>query len=418
MIKLGNKNIKQFYLGDKPLSKIYKGNQLVWQKEVYFISGKFTDDSTEADWYISTITDSGFINRIYLDVDPETKEFEYYTTDKTELMFRNNQYIEHIYSFPLALTDFQGDGYSCFYNCKKLKSVKLNNSNLQKQKNLKQLFAGCILLETCDLSEIDTSNITDVSSMFYGCKSVTSLDDVSNFDTQNVRSMSSMFYGCSNLTLLDVSNFNTFNVTSMSYMFEDCSKLTSLNVSNFNTSNVIYMNSMFYGCSGLTSLNVSNFNTSEVTNMEHMFCNCSKLTSLDLSNFDTSNVTSMHYMFCNCSSLTSLNLSNFDIQNVTNMYEMFQSCSKLRNLKLNNFGCNEEVDVDGMFKYCNNLGLDEEGETVNRQSLVDTLLTNSFDRASAGYSVLTVQLPASVLARLTDEEKEGITNKGFNLTSY
>ena len=49
--------------------------------------------------------------------------------------------------------------------------------------------------------------------------------------------MSSMFYSCSNLTSLDVSNFDTSKVTDMGGMFYSCSNLTSLDVSNFDTSN-------------------------------------------------------------------------------------------------------------------------------------------------------------------------------------
>ena len=41
-----------------------------------------------------------------------------------------------------------------------------------------------------------------------------------------------MFYNCASLTSLDVSNFNTSNVTNMSYMFQSCSKLTTLDLSS------------------------------------------------------------------------------------------------------------------------------------------------------------------------------------------
>ena len=43
--------------------------------------------------------------------------------------------------------------------------------------------------------------------------------------------MGSMFSGCSSLISLDVSNFNTSNVTEMSGMFDNCKNLTSFNVS-------------------------------------------------------------------------------------------------------------------------------------------------------------------------------------------
>lgn len=95
------------------------------------------------------------------------------------------------------------------------------------------------------------------------------------------------------LTSIDFGdNFNTSNVTNMSGMFWECRGLTSLNLSNFNTSNVTDMSNMFIGCSGLTSLNLSNFNTANVNDMRYMFYNCSKLTSLNLYNFDMSGLTS------------------------------------------------------------------------------------------------------------------------------
>lgn len=50
-----------------------------------------------------------------------------------------------------------------------------------------------------------------------------------------------------------------------------------------------------------------------------------------------------------------------------------------------------------------------------RQSLIDTLLTYSFDRATAGYSTCTVTLSAATKALLTTEELEQITAKGYTI---
>ncbi len=129
------------------------------------------------------------------------------------------------------------------------------------------------------IENLNTSNVTDMSCMFWGCESLTSLD-VSNFNTSNVTDMSGMFFECYNLKSLDVSNFNTSNVTDMSYMFRGCESLTILDVSNFNTSNVTNMVGMFWGCKSLTSLDVSNFNTSNVTDMSKMFYNCANLKTI------------------------------------------------------------------------------------------------------------------------------------------
>ncbi|EMF0501285.1 BspA family leucine-rich repeat surface protein [Enterococcus hirae] len=146
------------------------------------------------------------------------------------------------------------------------------------------------------LSQLDTSNVTDMSKMFKGMSSITSLD-VSGFDTSKVTNMQHMFSGMSSVTSLDVSGFDTSKVTNMQHMFSGMSSVTSLDVSGFDTSNVTDMANMFRGMSSVTSLDVSGFDTSNVTTMENMFYNISSVTSLDLSVFDTSNVTTMQDMF-------------------------------------------------------------------------------------------------------------------------
>ena len=207
------------------------------------------------------------------------------------------------------------------------------------------------------LENLDTSNVTNMSYMFYYCSKLTSLD-VSKFDTSNVTDMIYMFMYCEGLTVLDLSNFNTNNVISMSYMFMYCEGLTSLDVSKFSTSKVKSMYNMFCKCSGLTSLDVSKFDTSNVTNMSYMFSDCSKLTSINVSKFDTSKVTDMSSMFRRCRRLTSLDVSNFDTSNVTFMDSMFESYSGLTNLDVTNFDTSKVIGMNGMFSNCGLKSLD------------------------------------------------------------
>lgn len=102
-----------------------------------------------------------------------------------------------------------------------------------------------------------------------------------SFLRANITSTAYWFYNLTNLQPIeDLDNLNTQNVTDMSSMFRGCSKLTSLDVSNFKTDNVVDMSSMFYNCRSLTNLDVSKFNTDKVTDMDAMFRNCRSLTSL------------------------------------------------------------------------------------------------------------------------------------------
>ena len=140
----------------------------------------------------------------------------------------------------------------------------------------------------------------DVSYMFAHFTNLEEIDFGDCFDTSNVTNMSAMFYDCRDLTSLDLSSFDTSNVTNMSDMLHDCRSLTSLNLSGFDTSSVTEMRSMFHGCSSLTSLSLDGFDTANVTDMSCMFHSCSDLTSLNLSGFDASNATDIHWMFSGC----------------------------------------------------------------------------------------------------------------------
>ena len=257
-----------------------------------------------------------------------------------------------------------------FYNLSALTTIEgLENLNTSAVTDMSDMFYGCYSLTSLNLSNFNTSKVTDMNSMLSGCSSLTELN-VSNFNTSKVTNMGSMFSGCSSLTELNVSNFNTSKVTNMGYMFSGCSSLTELNLSNFNTSKVTYMRYMFFGCSGLTSLNLSNFKTSKVTNMSEMFSDCSGLKELNVSNFNTSKVTEMWGMFKNCSGLKELNVSNFNTSAVTDMRYMFFDCSCLKTiLNPNIWRCEKSQK---MFRGCTQL----KGAVEYDKSKVDVTMAN------------------------------------------
>ena len=238
---------------------------------------------------------------------------------------------------------------------KKLETITdLEYLNTENVTNMSSMFYNCSKLTSLDVTKFNTANVTDMSYMFDNCSKLTSLD-VTNFNTEKVTSMSYMFSGCTNLTSLDVTKFNTANVSDTSDMFSDCSKLTSLDVSKFNTVNVTNMNSMFYNCSKLTSLDITSFNTEKVSDMSSMFSGCTKLTLLDVTKFNTAYVTKMPNMFASCSALTSLDVTNFNTANVTTMNSMFYNCSKLTSLDVSKFNTVNVTNMSGMFNSCSAL---------------------------------------------------------------
>lgn len=203
------------------------------------------------------------------------------------------------------------------------------------------------------ITNLDTTNVENMISMFEGCSELITVD-VSNLVTDNVNNMTSMFSTCNKLTSLDLSSFNTSNVDNMYNMFNSCSSLTSLDLSNFDTKKVWNMSYMFYGCTKLTSLDLSNFNTINANNMNNMFYNCVKLTNLDLSSFDVRNVDTMSSMFCVCQELKTLNISNFNSIKATNMNMMFYNCKKLTDI-IGAIDLIKATNVNNMFYACEQL---------------------------------------------------------------
>ena len=112
----------------------------------------------------------------------------------------------------------------------------------------------------------------------------------------------SYFYFLTNIEGMEY--LNTSEVTDMSEMFWLCRALPILDLSHFDTRKVTDMNLMFCYCESLTHLNLGAFNTSQVTNMESMFFNCSNLQIIFIGRgWDTSKVTSGDNMFYNCSAI-------------------------------------------------------------------------------------------------------------------
>lgn len=105
----------------------------------------------------------------------------------------------------------------------------------------------------------------DSSGMFFTSGIVGAFDfrsiDFSNIDTSKVQNMSSMFGHCEALETIDLSNFDTSNVTNMDYMFGDCEKLKYISASSkFVTTSVTSSEYMFADCTSLPNYDESKIN--------------------------------------------------------------------------------------------------------------------------------------------------------------
>ena len=326
---------------------------------------------------------------IKLWLDPTDKTAYYYAepekvylNKKSNEMFfskSDEQKIKNILEIDLSNFDTSEvtDMHNMFYGMSNLTTLNVSHFDTSKVTDMSLMFHGMRDLSALNLSSFNTSQVTDMHNMFYGMSNLTTLN-LSSFNTSEVTNMGFMFYGIPNLTSLDLSHFDTSKTTKMSFMFYGMRNLTALNLSSFNTSQVTDMSGMFSSMPSLTSLNLSNFDTSNVTDMHNMFYDTSNLTTLNLSNFDTSKVTDMNYMFHNTSSLTSLNLSNFDTSKVTNMEAMFSDMSGLTSLDLSNFDTSQVTNMENMFSLRDEDKLNDKLETIYVNNDFDTAKVINF----------------------------------------
>jgi surface protein len=251
-------------------------------------------------------------------------------------------------------------------------------------------------------------------------------------DTGKVTNMNSCFEGCSSLATIPL--LNTEKVTNMNYCFQNCSSLNTIPL--LNTGKVTYMNYCFKGCSSLTS--IPELNTGKVTTMYGCFNGCSSLTTIP--ELNTENVSDIRYCFDGCSSLTSI--PELNTGKVYTVGSCFSGCTKLKRISGISFKSMGSLSsyANFFFGYSSNttcsyillkdIGTNSACTTLDltyarawgvvdtdnpdaRQSLIDSLLTYSFDRASAGYSNCTIKLYSTVKALLTQEEIDAITAKGY-----
>lgn len=257
------------------------------------------------------------------------------------------------------------------------------------------------------LSYLNTSEVTDMSSMFESCTKITSID-LSTFNTENVKYMNSTFYKCTGLTSLDLSAWKLPKLYDMAFMFYKCSKLKTINfnqtdgncighslfctffscynlenidLSHFDVQEVISMNGMCYDCNNLKSIKFSTGETPKLVNigyaftncyemevlvindwkpgalidLEATFKNCHKLKKLDVSHWDTSQVLYMNLTFFNCNNLEELDVSQWNTSNLTSLNETFYNCRKLKTLDVSHWDTSNVEDMLMAFSGCSSL---------------------------------------------------------------
>ena len=309
--------------------------------------------------------------------------------------------------------------------------------------SMKYWFFELTNMEKGDFTNLDTSKVMDMNSMFSGAgqnATTWNIGDLSGWNTSNVTDMGSMFNRAGqNATIfeLDLSTWDVSNVTDMSSMFDRTGeKATTWNIgdiSNWNTSNVADMGYMFTSAGqNATTWNIgalSGWNTSKVMNMRYMFDRTGEKATTwnigDISNWDTSNVADMHYMFTsagqNATTFDIGDLSKWNTSSVTDMSSMFSYTGKNSTtfkLDLSKWDTSKVITTSGMF---NNAGANSTTWSIGDISGWNTSnITNMSSMFTyAGYNVTTFEFDLSSwdVSKVTNM-REMFSYAGKNATTW
>ena len=257
-------------------------------------------------------------------------------------------------------------------------------------------------LTTKTITANGTYNATDDNADGYSQVTV----ETSGVDINDYYDLTKKNSGGINKYIKQIPLIDTSDYTNMNRMFDGYKSL--MTIPQLDTSKVTDMNGMFAGCNSLTT--VPQLDTSKVTDMKDMFYGCNSL--MTIPQLDTSNVTNMGGMFASCNSL--MTIPQLDTSKVTNINSMFWASYSPTNLGgLTNLGqaysttqsanySNYRLDLS----LCSNLTHDSLMNVIN----------NLYDIASKGVATQQLVIDSTNLAKLTAEEIQIATSRGWSVS--
>ena len=128
------------------------------------------------------------------------------------------------------------------------------------------------------LTNIKTANMTsekhikilDMESCFLFCQHLEKFT-INGFHTNETKSLSKLFLNSTDLKDVDLTNMNTSNITDMSFMFAN-TNIDTINLTNFKLSEVHELSGIFVGCNNTkVIINEDDCNNPKVRNLEQLY---------------------------------------------------------------------------------------------------------------------------------------------------
>jgi len=255
------------------------------------------------------------------------------------------------------------DGYY-FSGCVNMQLNVTTPPNLSETTGLRAAFYDCAIMGSPDLSNWDTSLITNMNYTFFG----TNFNG--NITTWNTGAVTEMEYTFGSTTEFDqdLRGWDVSNVTSMYGMFADSKKFNQ-SLNTWDVARVQYFGNMFTMTEKFNGA-IDAWDTGSATSFHSMF-QYAKEFNQPLNNWDTSRVLDMSYMFSHAEafnqpldkwntglvetlesmfeySVFNQNINSWNVINVKTTINMFESNSVF-NQPLNRWNVSNVTIMDNMF---------------------------------------------------------------------
>ena len=160
----------------------------------------------------------------------------------------------------VKLNNFKFSSFRCaFYGCTLLEKIDFTGISTSNITDMQDAFNSCSSLTSLDLTNFDVSMVATnkygsggLHQTFSSCSSLETLNITGWKITNKVTSLYGTFDKCSKLKKLDLSNWDTSGVTNIDIAFERMTNIEEIDLRNADFSNVTSTTSVFY----LTNNNV------------------------------------------------------------------------------------------------------------------------------------------------------------------
>jgi len=271
---------------------------------------------------------------------------------------------------------------NAFFGCSNMNITATDAPNLTNVTNFANAFRSCNnFLTTPDLSNWDTSNITDMSATFYGCTNFNG--DITGWDTSSVTTMFAMLTGDQNINK-DIGNWNVGNCENFREMFQGATAFNQ-DLSSWNTSSATTMEEMFRACTNYNQP-MSSWDVSSVESFYGMF-QAAKAFNQDISGWTTSSATTMGRMFYDADDFNQ-SINSWNVSNVVDFGEMFRFNGGF-NQPLNSWNTSSAQSFNRMFQSASSFNQDVSSWDISLvTNMVDMFNSSAF--GSTNYDLLLV----------------------------